>query len=288
MPYPLHIVDVFAEQALTGNPLAVVVESEPTDDHWKLRVATEMNCSDTVFVQREPEADGAFRIRIFTPTHEIAFGGHPMLGAAWVVRHHLAAAAAGTVRLAAPVGVVTIAFEDGDLLWLRAPPVVPGRRCEAAPMAAALGLAEDDIDDAPIQEFRAGVAAMLVPLRGLSALRRSRLDLAAFAPLARNGFAPLVYAFCNETHSPDNDLCARFFFASRGVREDPATGNAAAFLGRYLLEQRAIDRLALRIEQGHEVGRPSCVRLRARCVAAGCHEIDVGGRVFASARGELL
>ena len=91
-------------------------------------------------------------------------------------------------------------------------------------------------------------------------------NLQAYAPLAAQGFPPLVYLFSRETHDPHNDLCARFFFEAHGVREDPATGNAAAFLGAYLLQHRVLSDgdVSLRIEQGHQVRRPSLVLLRAR------------------------
>src|SRR5262245_4191888 len=128
---------------------------------------------------------------------------------------------------------------------------------------------------------------MIVPLASLEALRRARLDLAAYAPLLARGFPALTYLFCRETRDPANDLSARFFFEAHGVREDPATGNGAAFLGAYLLEHRAERELALRIEQGHDVRRPSLVRLRARTLS-GQREIRVGGRVLPTVRGELL
>jgi trans-2,3-dihydro-3-hydroxyanthranilate isomerase len=162
--------------------------------------------------------------------------------------------------------------------------------CERAPVARALGLDVADIDGGlPVQQARAGVAALLVPLRSLGALRRASLDLAAFAPLAAAGFAPLVYLFCREPRDAHKDLAVRFFFEAHGVREDPATGNGAAFLGAYLLEHR--DALAardtIRIEQGHEVGRPSTVLLRAR-ERDGAREIRVGGAVIATLCGEVL
>jgi len=114
------------------------------------------------------------------------------------------------------------------------------------------------------------------------------IDLEAFAPLATAGFPPLVYLFCSETHHPENDLCARFFFEAHGVREDPATGNGAAFLGAYLLEHRLCpgSDLSLRIEQGYEVRRPSLVLLRAR--HAGSFEVQVGGGVIPTVQGQLL
>ena len=97
-----------------------------------------------------------------------------------------------------------------------------------------------------------------------------------------------MYVFCRETRESGHDLSARFFFEAHGVREDPATGNGAAFLGEYLLEHGALGgELSLRIEQGHEVRRPSLVRVRAR-TAAGVREVQVGGGVVATVEGQLL
>ena len=130
---------------------------------------------------------------------------------------------------------------------------------------------------------------MIVPLRSLDALRRSKLDIDAFAPLAAAGLPPLMYLFCRETHHAENDLCARFFFEAHGVREDPATGNGAAFLGAYLLEHKLFPEtdLSLRIEQGYEIRRPSLVRLRARPIGRNS-EVHVGGKVIAVVKGSLL
>lgn len=158
------------------------------------------------------------------------------------------------------------------------------------PVAAALGLSPNDIETrAPIQVISAGTSAMVVPLRSLDALRRSKLNLDAFAGLAAKGFPPLVYLFCRQTHQSENDLSARFFFEAQGVREDPATGNGAAFLGAYLLEHRFFPEssLSVRIEQGYEIDRPSLVMLRARMLN-GAREISVGGYVIPTVQGELL
>ncbi|HEY9145455.1 MAG TPA: PhzF family phenazine biosynthesis protein, partial [Thiobacillus sp.] len=135
----------------------------------------------------------------------------------------------------------------------------------------------------------AGISAMIVPLRSLDALRRCKLDLDVFAPLAAQGFPPLVYLFCRQTYRPQNDLCVRFFFEAHGVREDPATGNGAAFLGAYLLAHRVFPEpsLSLRIEQGHAMNRPSLVMLRAQSIA-GSREVSVGGQVIPIMKGELL
>lgn len=290
----LHIVDVFAERPYAGNPLAVVVGGGRLSDEAMRQIAAEMNHSETTFVGFAPEADEGYRVRIFTPAREVAFAGHPILGTAWVVRHHVAPDAARPVRLNLAVGQVPVTFEstpaDGEVAWFLAPPVTPGPTCPRERIAAALGISPHDIETrSPVQQLGAGTSAMIVPLRSLDALKRSRLDLAAFAPLASEGFPPLVYLFCSETHEPGNDLCARFFFDAHGVREDPATGNGAAFLGEYLLEHEYLPagELSLRIEQGYEMRRPSLVRLRARTVGR-AREIHVGGKVIPTVQGNLL
>lgn len=285
--------DVFAEKAYEGNPLAVVIGDEALPDDTMQRIAAEINYSETTFVVLPPQADGGYRARIFTPARELAFAGRPILGTALVLRQHLALPATAPLRLNLMVGPVSVTFErapDGlEVAWFVAPPVSLGATCAREPMAAALGISPDDIHTgAPVQQAGAGTAAMMVPLRSLDALRRSMLNLGAYAALAAQGFPPLVYLFSRETHDPRNHLCARFFFEAHGVREDPATGNAAAFLGAYLLEHRVLSDgdVAVRIEQGHQVRRPSLVLLRARRL--GSREIHVGGAVIQTVRGELL
>lgn len=259
------------------------------------QIAVETNYSETTFVGSERAHDDGYRVRIFTPAREIAFAGHPILGTAWVVRHHVAPGASGLVRLNLAVGQVPVTFEScpdgGEVAWFLAPPVLPGGMCARERIAAAVGVSPDDVETrAPVQQFSVGsTSAIIVPLRGLDALRRSRLDLQTFAPLADEGYPPLIYLFCRQTYHSENDLCARFFFEAHGVREDPATGNGAAFLGAYLLEHRFFSDsdLDLRIEQGYEIGRPSLVMLRARMVGRS-REVSVGGNVIPTVQGELL
>ena len=290
----LHLVDVFAERRYAGNPLAVVIGDTPLPEATMQAVAAEIDYSETCFVVPHPEADGGYRVRLFTPAREIAFAGHPILGTAAVLRRHLALPAGAALRLNLSIGPVPVSFEMPDrgpeVAWFRAPPVALAATCERGPVAAALGLDAADVDaQAPVQVLAAGTDALLVPLRGLAALRRARLDLTAYAPLAARGLPPRVYLFCREPRDAGHDLSARFFFEARGLREDPATGNGAAFLGAYLLAHRLLpgDALALRIGQGHEMGRPSLVRLQARRAGPSV-EIRVGGSVIPTVQGELL
>lgn len=294
MAWPFYLVDVFAERPYAGNQLAVVVSADELSDQTMQQIAAETNYSETTFVRPTPEHDAVYRVRIFTPAREIAFAGHPILGTAWVVRHYLAPQIPERLRLSLAVGEIPITFDSatgrGEVVWFSAPPVSIGATCGRQQIATALGISADDVDaQGPVQQFSATTSAIIVPLRSLEALQRCRLDLDRFAPLADQGFPPLVYAFCCETRQAENDLSARFFFEAHGVREDPATGNGAAFLGTYLLEHRFFpgSEFSLRIEQGHEIRRPSLVMLRARRVREST-EVSVGGHVILTIHGELL
>lgn len=287
------IVDVFAEQRYAGNPLAVVLGAEALSDEEMQRLAAEINYSETTFVYTVAEANGGYRTRLFTPAREIAFAGHPILGTAWIVRRLLASQQSDSVVLNLTVGEIPVAFERSaageETVWFDAPAITEGSPCDAPTMAAALGLAIDDLDSRyPVQMMSAGTAAMIVPLKGLAALARARLDLEAYAGLMAEGFPPLTYLFCTETRSSDNDFSARFFFEAHGVREDPATGNGAAFLARYLLRHEigSAQQSSWRIEQGYELRRPSLVRIRVERGAG--NRIQVGGKVLAAVEGRLV
>jgi len=112
MSRAFYIVDVFAERPYAGNQLAVVVGADNLSDETMQALAAETNYSETTFVTSSREHGDGYRVRIFTPAREIAFAGHPILGTAWVVRHHVAPNASGPVRLRLDVGDVQVTFES--------------------------------------------------------------------------------------------------------------------------------------------------------------------------------
>ena len=295
MPLPVshrfHIVDVFAEARYAGNPLAVVLAAGDLDTAAMQRIALEFGFSETTFVVSAP-AEAEARVRIFTPAAELPFAGHPTLGTAHVIREHVLRERPARLRLVLAVGPVPVEFEalpgGAARVWLTAPPVALLRTPEPALVAAALGLSRADLaPDLPAQEVRAGVHQLLVPLASREAVRRARLALEAFAPLAAQGFPDHVYVFAREVGSSP-PIRARMFFTAGGVREDPATGSATACLGAYLHARGGYgERFTLSIEQGVELGRPSRLELEVTG-PAGAAKIRVGGRVIESARGELM
>src|SRR5215210_1728790 len=288
MRLPFTIVDVFAEEKYAGNQLAVVRGAAGLPDETLQKITREMNYSETTFILSEEERDGGYDARIFTPGGEIPFAGHPTLGTAYVIREEILASPAERVVLNLKAGNIPVTF--GDVLRMRQFPPTFGQRLDPDRMARVLGLECDDLDDRyPVQEVSTGLPAIVVPLKGLDALKRCRVDLERYSGLARQTGVDNVYAFCPEPHEEGNDLAARMFTQGLGIPEDPATGSAAGCLAGYLVEHRyfGAEPVDARVEQGYEIQRPSLLYLRAGREAEEIN-VSVGGKVQMVARGELV
>jgi trans-2,3-dihydro-3-hydroxyanthranilate isomerase len=280
------IVDVFAEERYAGNPLAVVVGSADLPEPSLQRIARETNFSETSFVPTDRPLAGGFDARIFTPATEIPFAGHPTLGTAWVIRNEWPATGRDEVVLRLGVGPIRVRFDREGVGWLRPNPPQLREVVAAEAVAAVLSLDPEDLDlRFPVQHLSTGVSQTFVPLRTLDALRRARFDLARYRA-GKHRFPSAMFLFAPETYDAGNHFCARMFAEEFGVPEDPATGSANAALAAYLSQYRVLgdERVEARVEQGMEIGRPSLLRLRA----ASPTEVEVGGRVFLVARGELV
>lgn len=279
-----HIVDVFTERRYAGNQLAVVESRGELTDVEMQRIAAEMDYSETTFIESF-DARGGYDVRIFTPVEEIPFAGHPTLGTAAVLRER-AADAETDIDLDLPVGTIPVRTErmgDQETLWMTQQQPEFGERIAREPVAAALSLSTEDLSaEHPVQVVSTGLPTIVVPLDGRSALERASIDRSAYDALVESRDAKNVFVFCDEPRDDANDLAARMFAPYHGVPEDPATGSANGCLAGYLVEQGA-DNVALRVEQGYEMGRPSLLHLRADE-----DSIEVGGSVVRVATGELL
>jgi trans-2,3-dihydro-3-hydroxyanthranilate isomerase len=140
-----------------------------------------------------------------------------------------------------------------------------------------------------VQEVSVGITFLMVPVVDLAVLRRVRLDLAVRDRLLEEGIELMgVYVFCREAYTEGRDVACRMLFDAGGVREDPATGSACACFGGYSLEHGYLGggEIEAQIEQGHEIDRPSLLRLRAH-EAGGEMKISVGGGCVAVASGRF-
>lgn len=268
----LNIVDVFAEKPLAGNQLAVVRDVGGLSDEAMQAIALEMNFSETTFVTAE--GDGRATVRIFTPTWELPFAGHPTLGTAWVL-----AGGEGRYVLDLQAGEVPVEFEDG-IGWMTPPPVLLGDSFDVAEAARLVGLTGDDLDpDHPVRFAEVGPRFILIGLKNLAALKTAKLDEALHQQFLADGLGvQCVFLFTTEAYGPDADFASRMYFHSGNVREDPATGSANTAFAAYLGDLRGGE-FQVTVDQGVEMQRPSRLYLRVG------EQIQVGGRTQPVARG---
>lgn len=280
-----YIMDVFAEEQYAGNQLAVMRGTADLPDETLLKIAREMNYSETAFILSDEERDGGYDVRIFTPSREVPFAGHPTLGTAFVIQHEILPAPVENITLNLKAGKIPVEF--GDVLWMRQIPPTFGEEYNSVSTAAALSLEVSDFDDRyPVQRVSTGLPAIIVPLKNLAALQKCRVNREFYRELAGKN----LYVFCPEPHAAGGgDFSARMFADDLGVTEDPATGSAAGCLAAYLVLHRYLgaDSIDVRVEQGYEIQRPSMLYLRAADDADEI-AISVGGKVWMVARGELV
>jgi trans-2,3-dihydro-3-hydroxyanthranilate isomerase len=276
-----RILNVFSipGQRFSGNPLCVFEDARGVSSDDMQALARQLNLSETTFLLPADAPSATARVRIFTPTFEMPFAGHPTLGTAYVVRER--AGGGDRVVLEMKAGLVEVTAV-GDRFTLRTArsPEVRSPSASRADLAAMLGLDETAISGPPLW-VDTGAEQLVVPLSSAFEVARARPDPAL---LARHGFserrgASMAYTWARVS---DDEIVARFFFLSHGsVVEDPATGSACANLGGYLLQESPGRPHRAVVRQGEQIGRPSVLRLEVDREGG----IFVGGDVTPVARG---
>ncbi len=293
------VYDVFADTALAGNQLAVVMDAEGLDTARMQAIAREFNLSETVFVAPPENPVHTASIRIFMPKGELPFAGHPTVGTAVALTERTSDnGAAGILVLEEKVGpvrcVVTrgegATFAEFDLPKLPASIDAP---IDASAIGAALGLAPHEIgfENHRPGLWSAGVPYLTVPVAGLDEAGRAAVDAAMWLELAPRvgGSIPAPYVYCRETVGHDCAFHARMFSPWDGIPEDPATGSAAAaFAGAIHHFDRPVDgQQRFWIEQGIEMGRPSRIRLETDVTSGRLTQARIGGHAVKVAEGVL-
>ena len=291
------LVDVFADRPLAGNPLAVFPEAESIPEELLQPMAREMDHAATAFLFPPRRPGAQFRLRIFSREREIAFAGHPALGAHFVHATERGLPLDEPVTRVAHEGNegllrVEIRVEGGKIGMLRLEqrnPELSARLADAdvARVAHALGLDEQDVQatNQPVKVASTGLPVLIVPISTLEALDAAVPRYAELAAIleAAGGDATVVYAFTKETRDARSAAHARAF-DTVGASEIPGAGAAAGALSAYLVSQFAVavkPVTELVIEQGHAVGRPSTLFVEVHVAGGwegGRREGEVGKR----------
>jgi PhzF family phenazine biosynthesis protein len=250
-----RIVNVFTadRRALSGNPLCVVENAAALDSDAMQALARQFNLSETTFIQPSTVADA--KVRIFTPSYELPFAGHPTLGTAHVCRSLNMGGHA--VRLEMQAGVIAVASAADR--WTLTAPTPTWRELEESPatLAHALGLVESDIGVRPLW-VSAGHEQLIVPLNSEAAVRRAA-PLPDLSGIRSAQGLSMAYVFAPTR--PERTLARFFFRQGASLLEDPATGSATANFGGWCLAMQRALPLHCEISQGEQIARPSTLYL---------------------------
>ena len=290
---PFYFVDVFATDPLTGNPLSLVPDADGLDEARMRAIAREFNQSETTFLLRPSLPGASVRLRSFTPIGaEVGGAGHNALGA-WLWMQ-----AAGRLPPPGPDGLrqeiagqvlpVEVISQPGEpaTVWMdQSPPQFGAVAGDRVFLAAALGLAEDDLPAGePAQVVSTGAGHLLVPVSNRVAVDRAAPDAARLAEVLRQAGGEGCYLYSRDPVDPAAAAAyTRFFNPVMGIAEDPATGTAAGpLVARLAAEGKIADQSTVIIEQGYALGRPSNIQ-----VSISGQRIRVGGSGLVVAEGTL-
>lgn len=297
-------VDVFTAERFAGNQLAVIPDARGLSDRQMQAIATEFGYSEVTFVLPPRDPANTAEVRIFTPTMEIPFAGHPNVGTAFVLgrQKEIFGRVPGEVlRFEERAGLVeaTLLRENGEVTG--ASIVVPrsltvGPEIDVETIAACASLDPNAISTrlhAPAR-LSVGLPFAVAEIADVATLSKAQPNVTAFQA-ANARYRPeedtfSLFLYVRSMEQPWQ-IRARMFAPLDNVNEDPATGSASAALSAYLLSlipNEDID-VELTIEQGVEMGRRSLigaavskrggvvgrVRLSGHCVSAMRGAIDL-------------
>lgn len=287
--YRFKQVDVFSDRHFRGNPVAVVLDADDIDSSEMQRIAAWTNLSETTFLLKPENPQASYKLRIFTPTDEIPFAGHPTVGSAH------AALEAGAVEpngghlyqeCGAGVLKLTVEGDGADrLIFLQAPPPKIIRPFDGPleALSSALG-GEVSIDPAPTS-VDVGIAWLVTFFDDENSVRNLRPDMTAISRLSDdfNVTGIACFALGGEDGAA---IRVRCFAPGFGIPEDPVTGSANACIGRYLAEMGLIEKTGREYvsSQGTEMGRDG--RLHVRVSDDGLN-VQVGGRAVTTVEGTI-
>jgi trans-2,3-dihydro-3-hydroxyanthranilate isomerase len=271
-------VDVFTDRPLAGNALAVFTHAEGLDQQTMQALAREMNLSETAFVLARGRGDADAELRIYTPTMELPFAGHPTLGSAFVLGASLQHE---VVRLVTRRGLVPVRLtrQQGRITfgWMTQPLPTVTAYGAAGELLGALGV---DGSSLPIEVYDNGPNYVFVELPTPAAVAALGPDLGRLAALG----SLAVSAFARDGAR----WKCRVFAPGEGIPEDPGTGAAAGPMALHLARHGRIsfgDTIV--IDQGQEMGRPSTLHARADGQGSHVTRIEVGGSAVVVGHGEI-
>jgi trans-2,3-dihydro-3-hydroxyanthranilate isomerase len=265
-----HTVDVFTRTRFGGNPLAVVLGADGLTAEQMQAIVREFNYSETSFVLRPSDPRHTAEVRIFTPTVEVPFAGHPNVGTAFVLASAGVAGMRDEFIFEEKAGLVPARIiREGDRVkqvQLAAPqPLRIGQAFDAGAVAECLSLTTADVlcDRHPPRVASVGLPFVVVEVANRQALARAKANIAGFTKVLPGDGADAIYLYCRELDERDGavDFTARMFAPFDNLPEDPATGSATAATCALLASLEGEASRRFEVAQGIDMGRPSLIAI---------------------------
>ena len=283
-----QVLDVFTQTRLQGNPLAVVLDADSLSNESMQAIAAEFNLSETVFLCASTDPAADVRARIFTPTSELPFAGHPTIGAA-VCLAQLKMIADWQILIQEGVGNIPVSIKNGEFAELSvkvAPQMKPAISVELAAELLAIDKSRIVTSSPSLHAASCGLEFLLIEVNSretLSQLSPHALTFSSGQPYRQ------IYAYWRDQES--GNICARMFAPELGVAEDPATGSAAAALTGALALTAAGEgtdsQMRFSIFQGEDMGRPSEILCTADVTVGKVSSLKIGGYACVVMHGEI-
>lgn len=295
-----HTLDVFTASRFGGNPLAVVLGADSLTATLMQTIAREFNLSETIFVMAPEHPGNTAKVRIFFPTAEIPFAGHPTIGCAILLatqKYKPGCSFETEIRLEEQAGLVPVKVTRiGEVpRAMFTAPVTPfavdAKLPSATEAARALALEPGDFgfERHTISVLQGGPRFLYVPVASRGALARSRVIEPFWSDMIGAAGVDSAYLYTRGGDGPKTAFRARMYSPTAGIPEDPATGSATAILARQLLgaEELADGKHAWTLEQGYEMGRPSDLHLEADVSGGNLTAVRVAGQAVQIMSGVL-
>lgn len=259
----VHHYDAFSNIPNKGNPAGVVLNGEDLTEEQMREIAEKVGFNETAFPIKSNHAD--FRIRYFTPGHEMNLCGHATMATIYALNRHglLGDKTELTIETGAGILPIKLAARSNDGLYItmkQAAPEFQPFTGSLQDLANAIGLTEHDIDtNLPTLYGSTGTWTLLIPIKGLDAFERMIPNNAVFPNILKEMPRASIHPFCLETYYSDAHMHARHFSSPySGTIEDPVTGTASGVMGAYFakyINKNFNSSLILVVEQGQEMGR---------------------------------
>ncbi|KIQ17275.1 phenazine biosynthesis protein PhzF [Flavobacterium sp. MEB061] len=284
MSLPFYIVDVFTDKKYAGNQLAVFLDTGNLSSEEMQKIAREINFAESTFVTKLDKENNKAEIKIFTPSQEMQFAGHPIIGTSWVLINKIFDNSPESITLNVPIGPISI-HQSNDLIWLKAAQPKFWDVFSKEDFPSFSNLKKEDFENQfPIQEVTTGSAFVMVGLSSKRALENLVLD--------KDKTDEWLKKHCKTTHRglyfyylEGSKLFSRMLCIEHNqLVEDAATGSASTCLQAFLLKYHKPE-FELINYQGDYINRPSQIHFKGK-LTENEFDIKIGGNAQFVAKGE--